>query len=391
MFTQRQPAHWLFAALLTVLSGFPAVALGQARLIYPNGLALDNQGNLYISDIGAHRVFKLTPSGRLVVVAGTGVGAFGGDGGPALQAKLHGPHDLAFDAVGNLYIADTYSQRIRRIDRHGIITTIAGNGQAAYTGDNGPALQAALNNPQGLAFDRAGNLLIADTYNHVIRRVAKIGLITTFAGSVPGHGGDGGPASKAQINLTMAVAVGPDGSVYISDAANSRIRRVSPDGVIQTIVGYGPAQDTYGGGYAGDGGSAAKGKIFSATDLKFDAAGNLLIVDSGNHRIRVIRNGVITTLAGSGKLGTGGDGGPATAAELNTPQKIALSNDGSLFIADRANQRVRKVDSHGVITTIASAGKTVGMMFDSTIATEHDAGTAGPKNKTVKRRRSPVR
>lgn len=262
-----------------------------------------------------------------------------------------------------MLIADTYNQRIRRIDRQGIITTLAGNGTAAYTGDNGPALQASLNNPQGLAFDAAGNLLIADTYNHVIRRVDRAGTITTLAGTVPGHGGDGGPASKAQINLTMAVAAAPDGSIYISDAANSRIRRVAPDGVIQTIVGYGPAQDTYGGGYAGDGGPAAKGKIFSATDLKLDAAGNLYLVDSGNHRVRAVRNGTITTLAGSGKLGSGGDGGPATAAELNTPQKIALAKDGSFFIADRANQRIRKVDSRGVITTIAGTGKPAGMMF----------------------------
>lgn len=335
------------------------------KLVYPNGLALNEQGELYISDIGAHRVLKLNRQGRLTVIAGTGEGAFGGDGGPAIKAQLFAPHDLAFDAAGNLVIADTYNQRIRRIDRQGVITTIAGNGTAAYAGDNGPALQASLNNPQSLAFDREGNLLIADTYNHVVRRVDRAGTITTFAGIVPGHGGDGGPASKAQINLTMAVAVGPDGSVYISDAANSRIRRVAPDGKIQTIVGYGPPQDTYGGGYAGDGGPAARGKIFSATDLKLDAAGNLYIVDSGNHRIRVVRNGTITTIAGSGKLGSGGDGGPATAAELNTPQKIALAKDGSFFIADRANQRVRKVDSHGVITTIAGAGKPAGMMFHS--------------------------
>lgn len=356
------------------------------KLIYPNGLALDAQGNLYISDIGAHRIFKLTGN-RLTVIAGTGEGGFSGDGGPATQARLFAPHDLGFDAAGNLFIADTYNQRIRRLDQQGVITTIAGNGKAEYAGDNGPALQAALNNPQGLAFDRAGNLLIADTFNHVIRRVAPAGIITTFAGSVPGHGGDGGPANKAQINLPMAVAVSPDGSVYISDAANSRIRRVTPDGVIQTVIGYGPAQDTYGGGYAGDGGPAAKGKIFSATDLKFDATGNLYLTDSGNHRLRVVRAGIILTLAGSGKLGFTGDGGPATAAALNTPQKIALAQDGSILIADRANQRVRKIDPRGVITTLAgthNASEPLKMMFDAASEKDQPTSTTGP-SRTLKR------
>jgi sugar lactone lactonase YvrE len=338
-----------------------------ATLIYPNGLALDGKGDLYISDIGAHRILKLDRRGHVVVVAGTGEGGFGGDGGPAIKARLFAPQDLAFDPDGDLLVADTYNHRIRRIDRQGTITTIAGNGKAAYAGDNGPALQASLNNPQGIAFDRDGSLFIADTYNHVVRRVDRDGKITTFAGTVPGFGGDGGDATQAQINLAMAVAVGPDGAAYISDGANSRIRRVSRDGSvnkIQTIVGFGPAQDTYGAGFAGDGGPPEKAKIFSATDLKFDAAGALYISDSGNHRIRAIRSGVITTLAGSGQQGFSGDGGNASSAAFNTPQKIAVAADGSLFVADRANHRVRKVDTRGRITTIAGEGKAVEMMFD---------------------------
>jgi len=340
-------------------------------LIYPNGLALDDKGDLYISDIGAHRVLKLDRPGRLAVIAGTGEGGFGGDGGPATKARLFAPHDLAFDSAGDLLIADTFNHRIRRVDRRGTITTVAGDGKAAYSGDGGPATQASLNTPQGIAFDREGALLIADTFNHVVRRVDRDGKITTFAGTVPGHGGDGGDAKKAQINLAMAVAASPDGAVYISDAANSRIRRVTPDGVIQTVVGYGPAQDTYGAGFAGDGGPAEKAKIFSATDLKFDAAGALYISDSGNNRIRVIRAGVVTTVAGSGRQGFSGDGGKALEAELNTPQKVAVAKDGSLFIADRANHRVRKVDTRGAIITIAGAGKQTGqgerMMFDPAI------------------------
>ncbi len=337
-------------------TGF-AFALPQTRktnpqLISPNGLAMNDKGELFVSDIGAHQIFKLDKRNRMIVIAGTGEAGFNGDGGLATKAQLNAPHDLLFDAVGNLLIADTYNQRIRRIDGQGVITTIAGNGKSELAGDGGMAVEASLNNPQSITLDAEGRLLIADTYNHVVRRVDRSGAISTIAGTVPGLGGDSGAATKAQINLTMAVAGGSDGSIYISDAANSRIRKVAPDGKIQTIAGFGPAQDTYGGGFAGDGGPAAKAKIFSATDLKFDAAGNLFICDSGNHRIRVIRNGVITTVAGSGKQGSGGDGGEAIKAELNTPQKILLGKDGSIFISDRANHRVRKVDARGVISTV---------------------------------------
>lgn len=337
------------------------------RLVHPNGLALDGKGDLYISDIGAHRVVKLDRRGRLTVIAGTGEGAYGGDGGLATKARLFAPHDLVFDAEGNLLIADTNNHRIRRIDRQGIITTIAGDGKTVHSSYGSPAPKDSLNNPQGIAVDHEGNILIADTFNHVVRRIDGAGEMTIFAGSVAGYGGDGGPAAEAQMNLPMAVAVAPDGAVYVSDAANSRIRRISPDGKIQTVAGFGPAQDTYGGGFAGDGGPPEKAKLFSATDLKFDAAGNLYISDSGNHRIRVIRAGIITTVAGSGRQGSGGDGGKALEAELNTPQKIAIAKDGGVFIADRANRRVRKVDARGVIVTIAGAAKTTGMVFDSEI------------------------
>jgi sugar lactone lactonase YvrE len=300
-------------------------AVPPLSLVLPNGLALDARGNLYISDIGAHCVFRLTPTGKLIVIAGTGSAGFSGDGGLATKAELNAPHDLAFDATGNLFIADTGNSRIRKIDRHGRLTTIAGNEKDA------------LNNPQSIAFDAAGHLLIADTYNHVIRRLDKQGTLTTIAGTEPGHGGDGGPATKAQINLTMAVTAAPDGNVFVSDAANSRIRQITPDGIIKTIIGYGPAADTYGGGYAGDDGPAVKGKIFSATDLKY-ANGKLWIVDSGNHRIRVVENGIIKTVAGAGQT-----------TDLNSPQKIAVARDGSFYISDRANARVLHINARGMV------------------------------------------
>jgi DNA-binding beta-propeller fold protein YncE len=321
-------------------------------LLRPNGLASDNAGNLYVSDLGTHRLVKRDVRGRLTVIAGTGEAGFSGDGGLATNAQLHAPHDLLFDAEGNLLIADTGNQRIRKIDQRGIITTIAGDGKALQSNYNGVVPATSLNNPQSLALDQAGNLLIADTFNHVIRKLDRSGKLTIFAGSVAGYGGDGGEAIKAQMNLPMAVTVAPDGSVYVSDAGNSRIRQITPDGKIKTIAGFGPAADTYGGGYAGDGGPSEKAKLFSATDVKCDAAGNLYIADSGNHRIRVIRSGIINTIAGNGQQGFGGDGRAATMAELNTPQKIALAKDGTLFISDRANHRVRKVDRTGAISTI---------------------------------------
>ncbi len=371
--------------LIILLGGAARWASGQAapagrdrqqalKLSSPNGLALDSQGNLFISDIGAHCIFKLARRGQLTVVAGTGAAGFSGDGGPANRAQLRSPHDLLFDTLGNLLIADTGNQRIRRIDRRGVITTLAGDGRPLQSNYNGVAPPLSLNNPQGLALAADGSLLIADTYNHVVRRLDQLGKLTILAGSVGGYGGDGGPADKAQLNLPMAVAVGPDGSVYISDAGNSRLRRVAQDGRIQTVAGYGPAQDTYGAGYAGEGGPLEKAKFFSPTDLKFDAAGQLYICDSGNQRIRAVRHNVVTTVAGNGRLGFAGAGPAATAAELNSPQKLALTKDGGFFVTDRANQRVCRVDAHGIIQTIvgrtivgrsrAAAVKPAGQLFD---------------------------
>jgi sugar lactone lactonase YvrE len=354
---------WLKTALLAFFCY--GVMLGQGntgvllpdKLISPNGLALDARGDLYVSDIAAHRIVKLDRRGRWLVIAGTGEAGFGGDGGPATKAQLNAPHDLLFDAAGNLVIADSGNHRIRRIDRQGVITTIAGDGKSGKAGYNDPVPATSLNYPQSLALDREGNLFIADTYNHVVRKLDRQGRLADFAGSVAGYAGDGGSATKAQISLPMAVDVSVDGSVYISDAGNSRIRCVTPDGMIKTIAGYGPAQDTYGGGYAGDGLPAEKGKLFSATDLKVNATGKLYIVDSGNHRLRVISNGIITTIAGSGKMGFSGDGKAAVEAELNTPQKIAIASDGSIFLADRANHCIRKIDAKGIITTLAASFK----------------------------------
>ncbi len=349
--------RWLLGVLFVALNSGLTFAQAQNQStalqpIFPNGLALDRSGNLYFSDIGAHRIFKLARTGKLVVIAGTGEVGFSGDGGLATNAQMHAPHDLLFDGEGNLIIADTGNNRIRRIDRSGTITTIAGDGKALQSNFNGAVSETSLNNPQALALDRAGNLLIADTFNHVIRKLDKSGNLTIFAGSVSGYGGDGGAATSAQISLPQAVAITPDGSVYLSDSGYSRIRRVTPDGIIKTIAGYGLPADTYGGGYGGDGEILEKAKLFAPTDLKFDVAGNLYISDSGNHRIRVVRGGIINTIAGNGTQGFSGERKPAIAATLNTPQKIAVADDGTIFISDRANHAIRKIDKRGNLITV---------------------------------------
>ncbi len=322
-------------------------------LVQPNGLAADRAGNLFISDIGAHRVFRLDRQGRLTVAAGTGEGGFSGDGGQAATARFFAPHDIVVETGGNLLIADTYNHRVRHVDRKGRITTVAGNGASGYAGDGGPAVKASLNSPQGIAPGGDGSLYIADTYNHVVRRVDVNGIISTFAGTEAGLAGDGGPANRAQLSLPMAVAPAPDGSVYISDTGNNRIRRVNRDGKIETVLGSGPGSGTAGAGFSGDGGPAAKASVFAAADVGVSASGDLFISDSGNHRVRVVSKGVITSVAGMGDAGFAGDGGRALEAALNAPQKIALGPDGSFYVADRANRRVRRVDSEGRIETVA--------------------------------------
>ena len=342
------------AVIAVLISTFSAVSASD--LVYPNGLAVDATGTLFIADVGAHRVLKLDPGGKLTVVAGTGSAGFAGDGGPATGAKLNAPTDLAFDRDGNLLVADAFNHRVRRIDAAGVISTIAGDGKTS-----------TLNNPQSISVAPDGTLYIADTYNHVVKKLSRDGALSVFAGTEAGLAGDGGPATKAQLNLPQAVAVAPDGSVYVSDSANSRVRRVRPDGTIETVAGSGPGSGEGGAGFGGDGGPAAKARLFSPADLEFNRVGQLYVSDSGNNRVRVITHGAIVTVAGSGQPGFGGDGGPALAASLNTPQKLGLAPDGSVYVADRANRRVRKIDPAGTITTVAGGVPPVGVMVDPSV------------------------
>ena len=328
--------------------GGPAV---QAGLRPPRGVAVDSAGDLYIADAGNHRIRKVDSTGTITTIAGTGVSGFGGDGGAAVQAGLSNPRGVAVDGVGNLYMADTGNHRIRKVDSTGTITTIAGTGVSGFGEDGGPAIQATLYYPRGVAVDSTGNLYIADTYNHRIRRVDLSGTITTIAGTGERSGffsGDGRPAVQAEFFGPVDVAVDSAGNVYIADSNNNRIRKVDSTGTITTIAGTGERGDR------GDGGPAVEARITEPSGVALDSAGDLYIADAGNNRIRKVDStGTITTIAGTGERYFGGDGGPANQAWLSKPSGVAVDGGGNLYIADTGNNRIRKVDSTGTITTIA--------------------------------------
>ena len=324
----------------------------EAHLYGPRGLAVDGSGNLYVADDINRRIRRIDPDGVITTIAGTGEWGFGGDGGPATKAQLSGLQGLAVDGSGNLYVADGSNQRIRRIDPDGVITTIAGTGERGFGGDGGPATEAQLYSPVGLAVDGSGNLCVADYFNQRIRRIDPEGVITTIAGTGErGFGGDGGPATEAHLNFPVGLAVDGSGNLYVADYFNQRIRRIDPEGVITTIAGTGEP------GFVGDGGPATEAHLNRPVRLAVDGSGNLYVSDSSNQRIRRIDpGGVITTIAGTEDPGFGGDGGPATEALLNAPFGLAVDGSGNLYMADYLNQRVRRIDPDGVITTIAGTG-----------------------------------
>ena len=328
----------------------------EAQLNFPWSLAFDGAGNLYIADSGNHRVRRVDAEGTITTVAGTGtmgdpdLGGYSGDGGPATEAQLSWPRSLAFDGAGNLYIADTDNDRIRRMDASGTITTIAGTGGRRFSGDGGPAVDATVGRPQGMAVDSAGNLYIASRYNHRIRRVDTMGGITTVAGG--GSGGDNGPAITAVLNYPHDVALDGAGNLYVAGRGSHRIRRVDSQGIITAIAGTGKP------GYSGDNGPAVHARLRHPQSVAVDGSGNLYIADTGNHSIRrVDSRGIITTFAGTGEWGYGGDNGLAVNARLTYPSGVAVDGSGKVYIADSHNSRIRRVDSRGIITTFAGTGE----------------------------------
>ena len=346
---------------LTLGSGGNAEDEVTPTLLAPNGIVRLLDGSLLISDIESHRILNLDASGRLTFWGGTGQANYSGDGQHVSQAAFNAPNDLKLDSAHNaVLIADSNNHRIRKVDLQTLtITTVAGNGSSELSGDDGPAIQAGLNNPQGIAVDPAGNMLVADTYNHVVRRIGIDGIITTVAGSAAGLSGDGGPATSAQISLPPAVAFGCDNkSFFLSDSGNSRIRHVSSDGIIETVCGIGKGSDDAGAGFSGDGDIATKAKILSALDLAVVSPNFFYFSDSGNHRIRSVVHGIVISVAGSGHPSASGKR-PAnidkseSISTLSVPAKIAIAPDGGLYFCDRGNRSIRHLLKNGKIETLS--------------------------------------
>jgi len=298
--------------------------------------------------------FGQAPKFTISTVAGTGTHGFAGDGGPATAATLAFPATVVFDSAGNMYIADASNSRVRKVDTNGNISTFAGTGDFGDFGDTNVATKAGMNRPYGLAIDKAGNMYIADTYNDAIRKVtASGGIMSTIAGTVQGFGGDGGGATGALFDTPTALVLDAAGNLYIADTGNNRIRKVGVDGNISTFAGTGNAASS------GDGGPANSAALNDPEGLAIDTAGNIYVADTAGHRVRKIApDGTITTVAGNGSGGFGGDGGPATQASLYYPKGIAVDpSSGNLYIADWLNSRIRVVTPDGNIYTAAGNGQ----------------------------------
>jgi len=429
-------AGWANAAttkVITVAGGYagngkPATAAGIDQL---SSVAIDAKGNLYVTDSGNCQIRKINSKGVIVKFAGTTVCGFSGDGGPAASAMIDSPSTIVFDGAGNLLFGDEGNSRIRKITSAGIISTIAGNGTAGYSGDGGPATEASLNGPTSLFVDSTNNIYITDAFNYVVRKIDAAGVIHTVAGSNrPGFGGDGGPATSAQISYSSGIVADAQGNFYIADLNNNRVRKVDTNGIITTYAGNGqagnggsggPATDANIGGtrgllisggklyittfsnvwavnlatqrikivagdpggfsgFNGDGKTALATTLQSPWGMSFDSEGRLLIADEGNARVRRIGGGkIVRTIAG----GHTGDGGPARESNLNASffgGHIAFDPSGNLYLADTSNFRVRKISTAGVITTIAGNGN-AGYSGDGGLATE--AMLSGPSGVAV--------
>ena len=310
-----------------------------AALKSPSAIALDRSGNKYIADEANHCIRKVNASGVITTIAGNGTPGFSGDGGPATGARFNNPGGVAIDRLGNIYIADQFNNRVRKINTSGTIVTFAGNGTAGYSSDSIMATAAALFNPGSIAIDSAGNVYIADAGNNRIRMVDTSGMIYTYAGTgTSGYSGDYGVATGATLYQPKGITIDNSGYLYIADNGNNCIRKIDNFNIINTIAGTGSA------GFSGDGGAANSATLSGPVGVAVNARGDVFVADAGNNRIRrVDTSGFITTIAGIGTAGFSGDGAAATAAMISYPSGLAIDNSGNLFLADQANNRIRYV------------------------------------------------
>ena len=328
------------------------------RLFYPMGILKGPTGDPYFSDRGPPRggypgggvIWRIDDRGRAHIVAGSGRLGSAEPGARASGSHLGAPEGMAFDAKGRLHFVDTREERVFRIEPDGTLTVVAGTGERGYEGDGGPAPLARLANPTDVTIDPDGNIYIADVFNQVVRRVGTDGVIETVAGTgTAGFSGDGGPARKAMLHDPWGLAVHPSsGHLLIGDGMNNRIREVDRDGIISTIVGSGER------GYSGDGGPALEARLDSPQSFAFDCEGRLYFGDEHNHVIRMVElDGTIRTVVGTGYPGRAPVGAIGTDAPLNDPETLHVSCDGTLYITDGANARVVQVTPEGVVQRFA--------------------------------------
>ena len=313
------------------------------------GVAVDAVGNVYLAEPKRRRIRKIDLSGVITTFAGTGEWGFSGDGGPAVEARLGQPSGIAVDRNGRVYVADESNRRLRRIDASGVITTIAGTGEWGFSGDGGPATEADLGSVRNVATDPRGNLYLAQWRR--IRKIDPTGVITTIAGTgQDADAGDGGPATEASLSWNLNVAADAVANIYIADAPNHRVRKVDPEGTITTLAGTGER------GYSGDGASATEAQLAYPRGVDVDADGRVYVADTWNRRIRRIdASGVITTFAGAGNSGSSGDGGRATAADLGEVSDVALDSRGNVYAVTW--RRIWKIDRNGTLATLAGTGE----------------------------------